>query len=282
MTNRCCVRAMIPVTDPKGVAMTEESNRRDYGFITPVAEPQWIYMQQGQNIAGYSIGILYLDNVWYPLMPGNVVNATTYDFPVRMKCVPGLDTPKLHSGDPALLADIIAAARDLEAEGVRAISAACGFFGHFHTAVADAMDIPVCLSSLVQVPWICTTLKRGQKIGVLTANASAITEGLLVNCRVDDPDVLVIRDLRREPHFSAIMEDRGYFDNTQVRREVVNAAIEIVADNPDIGAILLECSDTPPYAAAVQRAVGLPVFDFITMIRWLHNATSQKPYAGFI
>ncbi len=70
------------------------------------------------------------------------------------------------------------------------------------------MDLPVALSSLVQVPWILTTLKRTQKIGVLTANASAISPGLLKSCCIQDPGRLVIRDLRHEPHFSAIMEDR--------------------------------------------------------------------------
>ena len=193
-----------------------------------------------------------------------------------------MDTPRLHSGDPTVLAEIISAARELEKEGCRAISSACGFFGHFHKQVADALDIPVCLSSLVQVSWIRTALKQNQKIGVLTANASAMTNDLLKSCYVDDPNVLVVRDLRNEPHFSAIMEDRGSFDNTEVRKEVVKAATELVEANEDIGAILLECSDTPPYASDVQRAVGLPVFDFITMIKWLHHATSQKPYYGFI
>ena len=256
--------------------------KRNHGYITPTDQPQWIHMRKGQNIAGYSVGILYLDNVWYPLMPGNVVNASTYDFPVRLKAVPNLDTPRLHSGDPAILAEIISAARELEKEGCRAISSACGFFGHFHKPVADALDIPVCLSSLVQVSWIRTVLKQNQKIGVLTANASAITGDLLKSCYVDDPDLLVIRDLRNEPHFSAIMEDRGSFDNTEVRKEVVRAAAELVEGRQDIGAILLECSDTPPYASDVQMAVGLPVFDFITMIKWLHNSTAQKPYFGFI
>lgn len=256
---------------------------REYGYIGPEEqETQIITMKKGQNVAGYSVGILYLDNVWYPLMPGNVVNANTYDFPVRMKAVPGLDTPKLHSGDPAIFQTLLAAAQDLEKEGVRAISAACGFFGHFHAQLADAVDIPVALSSLVQVPWIRSTLKKNQKIGVLTANASAISDSLLKSCYIDDPDLLVIKDLRHEPNFSAIMEDRGTFDNAGVRREVLGAARSIQEENENIGAFLLECSDTPPYAYAVQRETGLPVFDFITMIKWLHSATTQKPYAGWI
>lgn len=256
---------------------------RPYYYIGQVeAESQPVMMPKGQNIAGYSVGILYLDSVWYPLVPGNVVNACTYDFPVRMKAVPGLDTPRLHSGDPAIFDLLLKTAQELEREGVRAISSACGFFGHFHAQLADAMDIPVALSSLVQVPWILTTLKRNQKIGVLTANASAITDSLLKSCCITDPDRLVVRDLRHEPNFSAIMEDRGSFDNAGVRREVVGAAKRLLEEHSEIGAFLLECSDTPPYAYAVQWETGRPVFDFITMIRWLHHATAQRPYAGWI
>lgn len=256
---------------------------REFGYIPPSEQDsQWIYMKKGQNIAGYAIGILYLDKVWYPLMPGNVVNACTYPFPVRLKAVPNLDTPKLHSGDISNYKSILNAAKELEIEGVRAISSACGFFGHFHRQLADDMDIPVCLSSLVQIPWIRSSLKTNSKIGILTANASAITDKLLQSCGIDRRDDLVIRDLRYEKHFSAIMEDRGSFDNAAVRREVVTAAKELVENNRDIRAILLECSDTPPYASAVQKAVGLPVFDFVTMIKWLYNATAQKPYDGII
>jgi len=61
---------------------------------------------------------------------------------------------------------------------------------------------------------------------------------------------------------------------------VVECAQEMVREHPDIGAVLLECSDLPPFAAAVQDAVGLPVFDFITMINWIYRALVQRPYTG--
>jgi hypothetical protein len=63
---------------------------------------------------------------------------------------------------------------------------------------------------------------------------------------------------------------------------MVAAAAELVEEHPEIGAILLECSDMPPYASDVQQAVNLPVYDFITLIKWVHSAVAQKPYYGFI
>jgi Asp/Glu/hydantoin racemase len=256
----------------------------EYGYIPPQEqESQWIHMTKGQNIAGYSVGILYIEDVFYPLMPGNVVNAYTYDFPVRMLPVEGLDIPKLMDGDESNYDKIIKAANKLEKEGCRAISAACGFFGRYQKRLAADIDVPVAFSSMTQIPWVKTLLKPHEKIGVLTANAASLDDEIFEALGIlPIKDDIIIANLRHEAQFSAIMEDRGAFDNAIVRKEVVGAARRIVDENPDIGAIVLECSDMPPYAAAVQAEVGLPVWDFITLIKWLNSATAQRPYSGII
>ena len=59
----------------------------------------------------------------------------------------------------------------IEKEGIRALGSACGFFGNFHAEVAEALDIPVALSTIVMVPWIKSLIKPSQKIGLLTADA---------------------------------------------------------------------------------------------------------------
>ncbi|EKN64275.1 hypothetical protein BABA_23540 [Neobacillus bataviensis LMG 21833] len=261
--------------------MSAKSNSAiEYNYIHPEKKEKMVIQKKGQYVTGYSVGILYLDACWYPVIPGNVANLETYNFPVRLKVVPDCRTEQLLDGDPSLLKTIIQAAKELEAEGARAICGACGFFGNFQDKVAEAVDIPVYLSSMVQVPWIHTGLKPGKKIGVLTAYADGLSDGLYKSCGITDPSQMAIADLSREPEFSAIIENRGTFDNEMVRQEVVEAAVRLKRENPDLGAILLECSDMPPYAVDVQRAVKLPVYDFITMINWVHHATSQKPYYG--
>lgn len=255
-----------------------------YGYIDETSKHCVVKMKKGQNIAGWPIGIIYIDEVYYPMLPGNIVNGYTFDFPVRLRAVEGLDIPNLFNCGDSVYDAIMAACKKLESEGCRAISSACGFFGNYHRQVADAMDIPIALSSLVQLPWIETILKPSQKIGVLTADATSITDRLFESCGVSKElqEKLVVRGLGKEPEFSCILEGRGEFDNAEVEQELIRAALEITEANPEIGAILLECSDMPPYAAAIQAATGLPVFDFTTLIRWLHNAVAQKPYTGWI
>lgn len=255
-----------------------------YGYLTAENNGVTVKMKKGQNIAGFPIGILYIDEVYYPMLPGNIVNGYTFPFPVRLMPVEGLDIPNLFHTTDKVFPKILEASEKLRNEGVRAISAACGFFGNYQMKLAEAMDIPVAISSLIQLPWIAALLKRDQPIGVLTADKSSLSDHLLTNCTVGEElkKRLIIKDLRHEKEFSCILEGRGEFNNGIVENEVVSKALEIVEEYPDTGAILLECSDMPPYAFAVQAAVHLPVFDFTTLIKWLHNSVCQYPYHGFI
>ncbi len=202
---------------------------------------------------------------------------------MRHKLIPGSVQTRIHSGDPTILEDIIAAGKELEREGVRAIVGACGYLGHFQPQVAAALDVPVYLSSLLQVSLIKMGLKPGQKIGILCADAPALTPDLMKKAGILSPDDCIVAGLGDKPEFSGILHsNRGYFSNEAVRQEMITTATELVAAHPEIGAILLECSDMPPYSADVQRAVNLPVFDFITMINWVHQAVAQRAYEGFI
>jgi Asp/Glu/hydantoin racemase len=63
------------------------------------------------------------------------------------------------------------------------------------------------------------------------------------------------------------------------RQDVVDAGRDLVARNPDIGAIVLECTNMPPYAAALQAAVGLPVYDIYSMISWFHAGLRPRVFA---
>ena len=80
----------------------------------------------------------------------------------------------------------------------------------------------------------------------------------------------------------AVLEEKGTLDSDKIEQEVVHVARELVTGNPHIGAILLECSDLPPYARAVQQAVNLPVYDFFTMIHYVHTAHVRLPFVGLM
>ena len=53
------------------------------------------------------------------------------------------------------------------------------------------------------------------------------------------------------------------------------------AAEPDLGAFVLECTDLPPFAEAIRQTTGRPVFDFVTLLGWIHSAlASPSPSIG--
>lgn len=83
--------------------------------------------------------------------------------------------------------------------------------------------------------------------------------------------------------FVEVVSDRkAEADTDLMEKEVVDMARKLVSDHPEVGAIVLECSDMPPYSAAIQQAVSLPVFDFIGMINMVFHSVVQRRYEGFL
>ncbi|MBF0229113.1 MAG: aspartate/glutamate racemase family protein [Desulfamplus sp.] len=230
---------------------------------------------------GESIGILILD-ASYPCIPGNIGNATTFPFPVRYEKVEGASIDRLlNQQDPSLAVPFIDAALRLYNSGVKAITGACGFMALFQQEVSQHLDIPVFLSSLLQIPFIYQI--TGKKIGIITANASCLQLKHFTSTGISDSIPIAIAGMEEQTEFrDAILKEKGTLDSLKIQDEVVEVAIALLQRDPDIGSILLECSDLPPYAHAVQRAVGLPVFDFFTMINYLHTALVRKPFNGFM
>jgi len=240
-----------------------------------------IRMLKGQAVAGAAIGILVLD-LWYPYMVGNVANGSTFNFPVLYKILKGSTGEQVVTGSPVLLKMILEAGKELEQQGVRAIVGACGYFGHFQKEASMKFSVPTFLSSVLQVPIMMRALKPKQKVGIICANSPYLTPGLLTQCGVTDLSRVVIVGTEKCPEFRNIIECTGRFNSHKIELELVNVAKKLVSQNPEIGSILLECSDMPPYAWAIQNAVRLPVFDFITMIKWIYDAVVRKPFAGFV
>ncbi|MDD3239231.1 MAG: aspartate/glutamate racemase family protein [Lachnospira sp.] len=228
--------------------------------------------------AGHAVGIIAVDLV-YPKLPGNVANACTYPFPVLFRKV-SFPIEKLFAGDASIREQIIAAAVELEQEGVRAIIGACGYFAHFQKDVAEAVNIPVFLSSLCQLPLIKTALSAQKKIAVLAASGENINDELLEKVGTDS-NRLIICNVGNMESFAPIRHGGICLDNGKLEDDLCHVVQKLIEEHGDIGSILLECSDLPPYAAAIQAVSGLPVYDFNTMIELVHRSVVQRPYYGY-
>jgi len=232
----------------------------------------------GQHIFGHTIGILVMD-ARIPRPPGDVGNAATFPFPVRHEVVAGASLKRLiQERDPELLEPFITAGQRLAVQGVRAITTTCGFMILFQKAMSAALPVPVFTSSLLQLPFIHAGTGADAKVGILTADAGNLTPEHL-RLAGGDPERIVAAGMENCPAFrSAVLEGSGILDFSVVQKEVVQQAEALIRRNRDIRTILLECANLPPYAVAVQQAVGLPVFDFNTMISYIFSTLVRREY----
>ncbi|AYO31123.1 aspartate/glutamate racemase family protein [Biomaibacter acetigenes] len=226
----------------------------------------------GRTNYGEAIGILMLDTK-FPRIPGDIGNALTFDFPVKYKKVKGATSQRVvREADPSLIAPFIEAARELEEEGVSAITTSCGFLAIFHEYLADAVSIPVFTSSLLQVPIVFRMLKKGQKVGIMTASKPHLTELHFKGAGIKDIP-LVIYGMEEQEEFPAVfLDQKETLDIEKAESEMVQVATKMVSENPDVGAIVFECTNMPPFRKAVQQAVNLPVFDIVTLMNYVYDS----------
>jgi maleate cis-trans isomerase len=208
-------------------------------------------------------------------MPGNVMHPDTFAFPRVFKDVKGACYGTLiEHFQPELEAETRKAARELAAEGVKLISASCGFNIILQTAVADAVDLPVCTSSLLQVPIVHRMLKKGAAIGILTADRRHLTRQHLEQAGITPDMAVVVAGVEDTGEFAKVRRDpHADLDVERFKAEVVATAKAMVAGHPDICALVLECTDLPPCSAALRQELGLPVFDYVTLLTWAASAT---------
>jgi len=225
----------------------------------------------GFNQYGFTIGILMLDTR-FPRIPGDMGNAATFDFPVRYHRVGGADPDLVvRRGAAGLLPAFVEGARALEREGVGAITTNCGFLVKFQRELAGAVTVPVFTSSLLLVPLVHRMLPPGRRVGILTVNAATLTSEHLEGAGVTADIPIALAGLETEKEFTRVLlGDELELDVDAARDEHVRVARRLVGDHPDVGAIVLECTNMPPYTADIQRVTGRPVFDIVSLVRMVH------------
>ena len=244
----------------------------------------------GKPFYGEAIGILMFDYRRYPMIPGDVGNACSYDFPVRMKVVRGLDDnpyPPIRGADGELKPEvriIVQAVEEMAAEGVRAIALCCGFFSLIQDVVAEAVNIPVFASPLMMIPSILRMLGKDKSVCVVTASKGRLSSEYFEAVGVTEEMPIVVAGLDDSDEFNAShMGGRSIeMDVERLRDDVVDAVQAAIKAEASIGAVLIECTNLAPFSADIQQATGLPVFDQIACTEMLYRAVVPKRYQGFL
>ena len=234
----------------------------------------------GRPFYGEVLGVLMLDKR-VPRIPGDMGNAWTFDVPVRFQVVRGVQGEAFRRGDRELAGPIVQAARELEAAGVRAITACSGFFAAYQRDLAEAVRVPVFSSSLLLLPLIYEMLGRRRAIGVITSDAAALGKPHFEAVGAAHVPV-AIEGLERFGEIRAILEDEEVLDPERLGEQVVAAVRRLASREPALGAVLLECHTLPPYGPLLRRETELPVFDVYSLVALVQNAIVKKEFRGLM
>lgn len=232
----------------------------------------------GRAIYGAPLGILMLD-ARFPRIPGDMGHAGTWPFPVLYRVVRGA-SPEwvvLH-GAAGLLPDFLVAAAGLVADGAEAITINCGFLSIFQREIAAHVRVPVATSALIQVPWVQATLPPGQRVGVITVSKGSMTPAHLLAAGVPLDTPCVGTEGGCEFFRVLIRGESQDMDIALAARDIIQAGEALMAGNSDIGAIVLECTNMPPYAHVLREVLGVPVYDIFSLVTWLHAGLRPRDF----
>jgi Asp/Glu/hydantoin racemase len=227
----------------------------------------------GQSHYGFTVGILTLDTR-FPRIPGDIGNARTFPFPVRYLRIPGASPDRVvRQAAAGLLPAFIDGAQTLEREGVGAITTSCGFLAKFQRELTAAVTVPVFTSSLLLVPLVHRMLPAGRRVGIITVNAAALGPEHFTGAGIPAELPIAVAGLEGEKEFTRVLlDDEMELDVELARAEHLRVARRLVAEHADVGAIVLECTNMPPFTADIQRETGLAVFDVVSLVTLVHGA----------
>ena len=231
----------------------------------------------GKPIYGAPIGILMLE-ARFPRIPGDMGNDETWDFPVLYKVVAGA-SPDLvvRRGAKGATDAFVSGAKELVALGARGITTNCGFLSILQRELAGQCGVPVMTSSLMQAEAIAKLLPTGQSVGILTVSEQTLSTDHLRAANVPDGTPIVGTDDGRE--FSrVILNDEDEMDVELARLDLIDAATKLIDQHPNVGAILLECTNMSPYSADIRHHTKRPVFDMMNFVTWFRGAVAPKVF----
>lgn len=204
------------------------------------------------------LGVVMLDTR-FPRPLGDIGHPQSFGCATRQLRVPGA-WPREVVGSPEMLRAMapafVDAVQALVREGACAVTTSCGFLVLLQDLLQATAPVPVRSSSLLQLPAL---LQQEAQVGVLTISAQALTPAHLLAAGVPQErlDDVRVQGVDVASHFvAAILGNASTLDVTRAQAEVVAAALALKQREPQLRTLVLECTNLPPYAAALEAATG--------------------------
>jgi hypothetical protein len=241
-------------------------------------------IQGGRTTYGTAIGVLMLDTI-FPRVPGDIGNATTWKYPVCYHIVKGASTGRImaETPDPDLIDPFIKGARSLEKMGVRLITTSCGFLGPFQPYIAEAVKIPVITTSLIQVPSVSAMI-GGRKVAILMERVHIMKENHFSGAGWSSEDIpVIIHGMPDDAYFPTVFIGNSLTaDIGRLSADIKALGDTLIKRHPEVGAVVCECTNFVPFNRMLQEVVKVPVFDIVTLVHSVCEASVRTEFHGFL
>ncbi|MEM7635255.1 MAG: aspartate/glutamate racemase family protein [Pseudomonadota bacterium] len=215
------------------------------------------------------LGVLMLDTN-FPRPVGDIGNPDSFDHPVIYRRLPGAVVSRIVTDEPLpddLVELFVNHARALEGAGATVISTSCGFLYPLQDRLQAAVSVPVVTSALCLLPALREKTGHDTPIGIVTFDAERLSPH-----HIPDQGPLVIEGLAHTDHlYRVIADDLAVLDQAQASGNVINAIKRLNSREPGLTAVILECTNLPPYRLSILKNNSFSVLDIRDAIKHLQN-----------
>lgn len=225
---------------------------------------------------GQSIGVLVFAGT-APRIPGDPGHSKSFAYPVQYGLIEGSFTDLIEASE-TMRKTVLAAGMALVRSGAKGIVGDCGLLSLYQDCAAD-WGVPFVSSSLCLIPSLWQLIGRKGAIGVITGHSKLLGPAHLFGCGCTADISLSVQGMELEPHFRAVVIQGGSaLDPAAMEKDLLHAGSVLKAKTPRLKAIVLECSNLGSYSAALQKALGVPVFDTLSAANLLQYGICPPAY----
>ena len=214
---------------------------------------------------GHVLGVLMLDTA-FPRPAGDIGNPASFDCPVLFRTLKGASVARVVSGEPlpaGLVAQVMAEALALAADGATIITTSCGFLSPMQHQLQTGLPVPVITSAL----WMLPNLRRQHgpdaTFAILTFDAEKLSPR-----HIPDAGPHFVEGLAPDCHLREVIErDLPRLDATLAEDGVAQAARRIIGHTKPVTAVVLECTNLPPYRRKIAEICGCEIIDIHDAIK---------------
>ena len=239
------------------------------------------------------LGMLRSERAVYPPTMPDLTETNKYLYQIHPATVKGLTYEDALAGVDLSAAQqeaLEAAVKELEQQGVLAITGDCSAMLKYQPAVQKLTSLPVCLSSLLQAPLLAAVFSAQEQVLVLTSDASStppesISQQLrAVGVSEEDIPRFIVVGCETIPGFKTAdlvqLSSVGDLDLKATSEQLLKIIQTSVAKAPAVRAVLMESTMLPMFSDLIRRECRLPVFDSVSLADLVHKGSTDNPRFG--